>query len=242
MPTRVSYARHPVPAVAAPVIVRLGQQLRISWPAILRRLEHVYLSCERRVQVPDVHAPVVAPAVHIPAIRAPWGTEVAPDQRLEDLMPAERDKRAVVGMRSEVCRVVGIGAVLEARCVLVRIDAVRFLFAHHLAQIPQFGGLVFAVGQHVAPVAFAVDVRQTLGVAKEYAGFAAVTHRTPVPDFEGSVVGAGVEDVWGLGVAEAHGVDVVFMSGDPQHGLSPLDVVHVDAVVACSGDEFSTIA
>ena len=113
---------------------------------------------------------------------------MAPDKRLEHFMPAESHERAVVGMRPEISGIVGVGAVFEARGVVVGVNSIRLLLAHHLAQIPEFGCLIFTVGQHVTPVALAVDVCQALGVAQEDAGFAAVAHGAPVPYFEGCVV------------------------------------------------------
>jgi hypothetical protein len=44
-----------------------------------------------------------------------------------------------------------------------------------------------------------------------------------------------------LGVAEADGIYVVLVSRDAQDGLSSLDVVNVDATVACAGYDLAAV-
>ena len=242
MPTRIPHTRHPASPIPAPIIIRLRQQVCIPGPRVFRRLQDIYFARQRSVQVPDIHAAVVAARVHIARVGAAHGREVTSNQRLEHLVSAKRDDGAVVGVRPVLVLVVGVGAVFKARRVGVGGDAVCFLLAHHLAQVPQFGGLVFAVAEHVAPIAFAVDVGQALGVAEEDSGFPAVAHAPAIPYLERGVVGTGVEDVGGLGVAKAYRIHVVLVAGNAQDGLAPLDVVDVNGAVACASHDFTAVA
>lgn len=68
MPARVSDARLPLPRVATKVIVYLIKQLRVSWSAVLCRLQNVDGTLERSVHVPDVHLPVVAARINVPTV------------------------------------------------------------------------------------------------------------------------------------------------------------------------------
>ena len=51
-------------------------------------------------------------------------------------------------------------------------------------------------------------------MSDEDTGFAAVGHGASIPDSQSLVIGARVQDVWGRFIAEAHGIDVVFMIGE----------------------------
>jgi len=134
---------------------------------------------------------------------------MAPDECFQHGVTPERHNAAIVRIRLPVAQIILGEPVVEVGSIPAQVDAVEFRGTVHLAQIPQFHHLVFPIRQHVAPVAFAVDVRQALGVADEDAGFAAVGHGAAVPHAEGLVVGSAEEDVWGGLVAEADGVDVV---------------------------------
>lgn len=102
--------------------------------------------------------------------------------------------------------------------------------------------MVFAIAEHVAAVAFAVNVGDAFSVAEEDARFAPVAEGASVPDFDGGVVGARVEDMRGRLVAVADGVDVVLVAVDAEDGLPGFEVVDVDAVVGCAGYDFAAVA
>jgi hypothetical protein len=78
-------------------------------------------------------------------------------------------------------------------------------------------------------------------VAHEYTCLAAVSHRTPVPDTESSVVGTGVKDMWGGGIAEADSIYIILVILQPHNGFACFDVVDDDTMVRCSRNNLSAI-
>jgi hypothetical protein len=152
--------------------------------------------------------------VDVTRIRTTGWREMAPDERLEHLVSAERNERAIVGMRPEVVGVVAVRSVLESRCVGIGIDTISFFLGHHLPQVPQLGCLVFRVAKDVSSIALTVNVGQTFGMAEEDTGFSAITHTSSIPYLERCVIRTRVEDVRRLRVTEADCIDVVLVAGD----------------------------
>ncbi len=123
-----------------------------------------------------------------------------------------------------------------------RVGVLELRGGHGHAQVPEFHALVLAVAEDVPPVALAVDVRQALGVPDEGAGLSAVAHAPRVPDFDGAVVRARVEDVRRHLVGEADGVHVVRVAPDVVARLASFDIVHHDRVVARAGDKVAPVS
>ena len=84
---------------------------------------------------------------------------MTPNKRLQNLVSAERDKRAVVWVWAVVIEVVRVRSVLKAVGICVGINAISLLFRHHFPQIPELSGLVLAVAKYVSPITLAVDIR-----------------------------------------------------------------------------------
>ena len=94
MPAHIPDARLPrtTTAVVVHIVCHRGSvQVRVSWARVLRRVLDINLPCERGVHVVDVYAPVFAAGVYIPRIRAAWWGEMAPDESLQNTMPAVGD-------------------------------------------------------------------------------------------------------------------------------------------------------
>ena len=120
---------------------------------------------------------------------------MAADQRLQNTVPSIGDQRAIVRVRLVVDLGIVHVAIVESPSISTMIDLGGFFRRHHLPQVPQLHCLVFAVAEYIPPIPFAVDVGETLGVAHEDAGFAAVAHAAPVPDFDKGVVRSRIQDV-----------------------------------------------
>lgn len=168
-----------------------------------RRPPNINPRRQRRVQIPHIHPPIKTPTIHISRIRTPRRRKVAPYQRPPYPVPAERHERVVVRVREPPRRVVVVApAVLVRVRALVgdarRVEVLEALGRERHAQVPELHGLVFGVGEDVAPVAFGVEVGQAFDVPDEGAGGAGVAEGAGVPDFDGAVVGAGVLGERGL--------------------------------------------
>lgn len=168
-----------------------------------RRPPNINPRRQRRVQIPHIHPPIKTPTIHISRIRTPRRRKVAPYQRPPYPVPAERHERVVVRVREPPRRVVVVApAVLVRVRALVgdarRVEVLEALGRERHAQVPELHGLVFGVGEDVAPVAFGVEVGQAFDVPDEGAGGAGVAEGASVPDFNGAVVGAGVLGERGL--------------------------------------------
>lgn len=227
MPASVANTRLPRAATASTDLVRTSVEFRIARAGVVRGVVDVDFTRECGVEVVDVDAAVLAAGIDVAGIGAGGRREMAADERLQHVVAAEGDERAVVRVGAVVFVLERHEAVVEAGREAVGVDAVEFLGWHHFAQVPELHHLVFAVAEHVAAVAFAVDVCEAFGVAHEDACFAAVAHASSVPDFDGRVVGAGVEDVWRCCVAETDGIDVVFVGGDSEDGFAGFNVIDV---------------
>lgn len=209
---------------------------------MVRRVLDIDFAGEGGVEVVDVDATIFAAGIDVSRVGAAGRREVATDQSLQDVMSAERDQRAVVRVGAVVFVAVGHEAVVEAGRKAVGVDTVKLLRRHHLAQIPEFHHLVFAIAQDVTAVAFAVDVRQAFGVAHEDTRFPTVAHTSAIPDLDGRIVGAGVENVWRGYVAETDSIDVVLVCGDPEDRFSCLNVVDVYRSIRGASHDFTSVA
>lgn len=187
MPAAVAHYRLPHSA-AAIVIVPIHKPLIALRSRAPRGFEYIdRLAGLLPVKVPDVDLAVVRAGVDVSAVcAARWG-EVAADQGFENTMPAEGDERAVVWVRLMVFGVVRREAVVEVSCVVLessqsqvvleikfgeayrRIDLFTGICAYHLAQIPEFAGLILSVRNDISPIALGVDICNTFGMPKEHA-------------------------------------------------------------------------
>lgn len=185
-----------------------------------------------------MHFAVRRAGVDVSAVRAALRGEVAADQRFGDAVPAVRDDGAVVRVRAFVGVLLEVvAAVVEVVGHVLRLAVHGARFGRgHFAQVPELHTLIFAVAEDVAAVAFAVDVRHAFCVAEEAAGCSAVAEGAAVPDFDGRIIGAGVEDVRGGLVAVADCVYFVVVGGDANDGFAGFEVVDVDRVAVCAAD------
>lgn len=158
MPTGIADTRLPRASTPPAHLVRAGVEIRVARARVVRGLVDVDLPGKGGVEVIDVDAAVAAAGVDVARVGAAGRGEVAADEGLQHAVATERDERAVVRVGAVVFVAVGHEAVVEPGREVVGIDPVEFLRRHHLSQIPQLHQLVFAVAQHVAAVAFAVDV------------------------------------------------------------------------------------
>ena len=138
----------------------------------------------------------------------------------------------------EILEPVVVGVARKVRAI----DGVELLGANHPAKIPKLHGLVLGIGEHVAAVAFAVNVSDTFCVAEKRPSFPTVTHTPSIPDLQSSVVGARVEDVRGGVVAKANSIDIFLVAIYAEDSLSSLDIVDVYAMVASAGNQFPSIS
>lgn len=83
---------------------------------------------------------------------------MASDKRFKDPVASECYHRTVVRVRLVVVIRVGLESIVEASCIIVDVDGVEFCSRHHLPEIPQFHGLVFAIGENVSAITLAVNI------------------------------------------------------------------------------------
>src|SRR3569833_1837401 len=206
MPVCFSHASLPPGAIAAPPVRRCSG----------RALTDVDGGGQGSVQVPDVHLAVVAPAVHVARVGAARWREMTADQRPLHAMATESDKRVVVRMSKPDNENEFTPAVVEIGTsrVLHRVALGELGRAHGHPQVPQLHALIFAVGQDIPAVSFAIDIRQAFAMAHGGTRFAAAAHAASIPDLESGIVGPGVEDMWRHLIGEADGIDVVSVAGN----------------------------
>ena len=83
---------------------------------------------------------------------------MASDECFKDPVASECHDRTVMRVRFVVVIRVGLESIVEASCIIVDVDGVEFCSRHHLPEIPQFHGLVFAIGENVSAIALAVNI------------------------------------------------------------------------------------
>ena len=187
MPACISNARFPVTALVVH-LVAVMDDVWMSWPSTFGRCADICFAFHCAVHVPDPDATVFAAAIDVPGIGATGGAEVTSDEGFEDAVASKCDDGAVMWIRAVVHFVVGIKSVVKIRGVASEVNVLEFIRAHHLSQIPQFHHLVFAVAEHISPIAFTVDICETFGVTDKHPGFPSISHGTSVPNTKGLVI------------------------------------------------------
>jgi hypothetical protein len=121
---------------------------------------------------------------------------MASNQCFENAMTSVCNDRAVIFGIPAILFWVGLEAVVESSSVSMSVNIFDGGGCHHLAQVPEFHCLVFAVGQYVSAVALAVDVCESFSVAHESTSFPPIAHRPSIPDPQRCIVGSRVQNMW----------------------------------------------
>lgn len=82
----------------------------------------------------------------------------------------------------------GVLAGVQWRGAYLRVDAFAGVCADHLAQIPELARLVLAIGNDIAPIALAINVRHTFRMTQEHACRSHRSKRSSIPHLHCRVV------------------------------------------------------
>lgn len=168
---------------------------------------------------------------------------MAPDQRLLNRMPDKCLNRAIVRV-CDLVRVgrIGLKAVVEAfhetvcRCLV----ASQIIRLRHPANIPRFQLHVLPVANAPPPVSFGINVCDAFGVPDK-AALRAIRKRSTIPDFNQAIIRTRDEYVGTAAIRKANGIDIILMGDDSLRKLASHNVHHVDALVARSGNNLTTV-
>lgn len=171
------------------------QHIPSMWPRPdppSRRRLHVNLLRDRGIHVPDIDISVMATRVDVSRVRASRRGEVTPNQGSLDFMTSEGNQRVVVRMLVEVIVIEILPSIIVVVEVLPCLREVRWLIlfepcpAVRHTQIPELHRLFFAVRENVSPIAFTVDVSDSLGVPDKGARRPTIAEGAGVPYFDGA--------------------------------------------------------